>query len=113
MDNYSNKSFYSDEEWQSLSTPVVKKEYTEPASEEFIEPKAKKPKKPSKHPVLTVQLTLSLCVLLFVFVLKILSAPFYDKVLTWYENEISNSITYNFDFESVDFSSVFATPDEV
>ncbi len=112
MDNFNNKDFYNDEEWQSISTPVVKTEYTEP-EEEAVELKPeRKAQKHSKHPVLTIQLTLSLCVLLFIFLIKFLSAPLFEKVIEWYEYEISKSIIYNFDFENLDFSSVFSTPDE-
>lgn len=112
MDNFNNKEFYRDEQWQSVSTPVVKTEYTEPEEEVFEVPLSEKHEKHSKHPVLTIQITLSICVLLFIFIVKFLSAPLYEKVIGWYQQEISKSVVYNFDFESLDFSSVFSTPDE-
>ncbi len=112
MDNFNNRNLYPEDEWQSLSVPVVKKEYSEPQEEVTDAVATPKREKHSKHPVLTIQLTLSLCVLLFIFIIKFLSTPFYDKVMDWYRTEISKSVVYNFDFESLDFSSVFATPDE-
>lgn len=112
MDNLNNNGFYSEDQWQNLSTPVVKTEYTEP-EEDFSETgSVKKREKHSKHPVLTIQLTLSLCVLLFVFIVKFLSTPLYEGIMRWYDYEISKSVIYNFDFENLDFSSIFATPDE-
>ena len=36
MDNLNNNGFYSEDQWQNLSTPVVKTEYTEP-EENFSE----------------------------------------------------------------------------
>ena len=113
MDNFNNKDFYHNNEWQSISTPVVKTEYSEPEEEVAEDYLREKVAKQSKHPVLTIQLTLSLCVLLFIFLIKFLSVPLYEKVMWWYEQEISKSIVYNFDFESLDFSTIFATPDEV
>lgn len=112
MDNFNNRNVYPDDDWQSISTPVVKTEYTQPEVDTLEEVAISKSKKHSKHPVLTIQLTLSLCVLLFVFIIKFLSTPLYDKVIAWYQSEISKSVVYNFDFENLDFSSVFSTPDE-
>lgn len=112
MDNYNNRNFYPDNDWQSISQPVVK---TEVADTDLTQEEAQvevKAKKHSKHPVLTIQLTVSLCVLLFLFIIKFLGTPLYTAVMTWYEKEISKSVIYNGDFESMDFSSLFATDDE-
>ncbi len=110
MDNFNNRNIYPDDDWQSLSTTIVKTENPDVNDDEpeVIE----KPKKRSKHPVLTLQLTISLCALLFLFILKFLGTELYTAVINWYENEISKSVIYNGDFESFDFSSVFATGDE-
>lgn len=112
MDNLNNRDFNFNDEWQSLSEPVIKTEHTEPESVEISENNFSERKKHSKHPVLTIQLTLSICALLFIFLIKFLSTPLYEKVMAWYDYEISKSVVYNFDFENLDFSSVFATPDE-
>lgn len=111
MDNFNNNNIYPDDQWQSLSTPIVKTEAADAADEE---PEVTvKPKKHSKHPVLTLQLTISLCALLFLFILKFLGTELYNSVINWYEKEISKSVIYNGDFESLDFSSLFSTADEV
>lgn len=112
MDNFDNRNIYPEDDWQSISTPIVK---TEVSDSEIINDESEiitKTRKHSKHPVLTLQLTLALCVLLFLFVLKILGTPVYNSVMSWYESEISRSVIYNGDFENFDFSNLFATSDE-
>lgn len=112
MENFNNRNLYPDDDWQSISQPVVKSE-EEDSNFTSQEPKTEpKPKRHSKHPVLTFQLTVSLCVLLFLFIIKFLGTPLYTWVMTWYENEISKSVIYDGDFEGLDFSSLFATDDE-
>ena len=110
MDNY---NYNQNDDWVSLSQPVVKTEQDTEAFENQEDNVAKYTKQKSKHPVLTFQLTVSLCILLFLFIVKFLSAPLYSAVIDWYESQLSQSVIYNGDFESSDFSALFATRDEV
>lgn len=113
MDNFNNRNFYPDDDWQNISQPIVKNEAADTDDLSLEEEREElKVKKHSKHPVLTVQLTVSLCVLLFLFIIKFLGAPIFTAVMAWYENEISKSVIYDGDFESLDFSAFFATNDE-
>lgn len=114
MDNFNNGNMYPEmrQDWQSLSTPVIK---TEPESDfnDSLESNASpSEKRHSKHPVLTLQLILVLCVLLFLFALKFLSPPFFESVMTFYEAQISKSVLINGDFESLNYASLFASDDE-
>ncbi len=111
MDNFNERGFYPEEDWQSLSTPVVKED-TSDDNCDSVPAGPQKINKHSKHPVLTVQLTFAICVLLFLFVLKFMGAPVFDTIISWYKSEISESVIYNGDFESFDFSSLFSTADE-
>lgn len=110
MDNFNDRDFYAENDWQSISQPVVKAELKDAETEQINT--SDKPKKQSKHPVLTLQLTLSLCLLLFLFIVKFLGPQLYTAVISWYEDEISKSVIYNGDFEGFDFSSLFSTDDE-
>lgn len=113
MDNFNNRNFYPDDQWQNISEPVIKSEAADTDALPLEEPQEEpKPKRHSKHPVLTFQLTVSLCVLLFLFIIKFLGTPLYSAVMSWYENEISKSVIYDGDFENLDFSALFATNDE-
>jgi len=107
MDNFENLNSYPENNWQSLSEPIVKLE--EPQPDVQAVPKAKKL---PRHPVLTIQLTLCLCALLFLFIVKFMAYPLYSKIITWYESQISRSVIYDGDFESFDFSTLFSTTDE-
>lgn len=115
MDNFNDRDFYPEDDWQSLSSPVVKKEVTSVENyDSDTEPEVpQSPKRRSKHPVLTIQLTFAICVLLFLFVLKFMGTPAFDTVITWYKTEISKSVIFDGDFDSLDFSTLFATADEV
>lgn len=112
MDNFINNNFPSEADWQSTSTPIVKTfdedEFQSSDKDEVL----LKAKKHSKHPVLTVQLTVVLVALLLIFAIKFLSEPLFSTVISWYKKEISKSVIYNGDFESLDFSEIFATKDE-
>lgn len=112
MDNFINSNFSSEADWQSTSTPIVKTFDGEEFQGSDEEKVLLKTKKRSKHPVLTVQLTVVLVGLLLIFALKFLSEPLYSTVISWYQKEISKSIIYNGNFESFDFSEIFATKDE-
>lgn len=107
MDNFNNSNILDDDNWQSFQAPIVKSDETTEAPQVEI-----KPKKQSKHPILTIQLIISLCALLFLFVIKFLGAPIYNTIMSWYESEISKSVIYNGNFESFDFSTLFSTADE-
>ena len=111
MDNFNINDVYSENDWQDVSTPVIKEEAISENSNEnnLIKEKAKKH---NKHPVLTLQLTVALCVLLFLFVLKFIGTPVFESIMSWYKTETSKSLIFNGDFESFDFSSLFATSDE-
>ena len=110
MDNFNNRNLYPEDDWQNISTPILKEQNI--LNQESSEEVSVSNKKPSKHPVLTIQLILAICVLLFLFTLKFLGAPLFDTITSWYDNEISKSVIFNGDFENFDFSSVFATADE-
>lgn len=112
MDNFNERQIYTEDDWQSLSTPIVKRAET---ATEDINPEPLnqyKVKQNSKHLVLTIQLTFAICVLLFLFVLKFLDTPLFDTIMSWYDTKSSESVIFNGDFESLDFSSLFATADE-
>ena len=112
MDNFNDRNFYGDDDWQTTSTPVVKTFEDELPQEEDDVKNSPKVKRNSKHPVLTFQLTVAIIALLLVFGLKFLGMPLYETVVKWYEEEISKSVIYNGDFENFDFSLIFATEDE-
>ena len=107
-----NNNFYRDDDWQSTSTPIVKTYDDENFLTEDNGEFGRKAKKHSKHPVLTFQLIVVLSLLLLFFVVKFFSESLYNTVISTYRKEISKSVIYNGDFESFDFSSIFATDDE-
>ena len=114
MDNFNKSNLYYEDEWQSTSIPIVKTvedDHAHIQTEDDVKSPHQK-KKHSKHPVLTFQLTVTLVALILVFGLKFLSKPLYEIVINWYQQEISESVIYNGDFESFDFSLIFATNDE-
>lgn len=112
MDNFNNKDIYSDNDWQNVSTPTVKplKSDCEDDTEELLVKESKNRR--SKAPVLTFQLVVVMCVLLFLFILRFLNVPAFDRVMDWYKLEISKSVIFSGDFENFDFTSIFATSDE-
>ncbi len=68
--------------------------------------------KVNKHPVLTFQLVIVLCVTLFLFVVKFCSADLFSVIIKSYETEVSKSIIYDGD-SSFDLTGLFSTDDEV
>lgn len=112
MDNSYENLYSQKEDWQSLSTPILKEETTDEKFDNPEEIRPEKEKRHSKFPVLTFQLTVSLLVLLLLFIIKFAYEPLFTKIITWYEAEISRSVIYNGDFESLDFSALISTPDE-
>lgn len=112
MDNFNNNNYYPEDEWQRISTPMIKS--TDDENHQFSDgdEAVSKVKKPNKHPVLSFQLIVVLVALLFIFAVKFLGLPLYSSVISWYNKEISKSVIYNGNFESFDFSSVFSTEDE-
>lgn len=112
MDNSYNDLYSQKEDWQSLSTPILKEETPDENLGNPEEIRPEKEKRHSKFPVLTFQLTVSLLVLLLLFIIKFASEPLFTKIITWYEAEISRSVIYNGDFESLDFSALISTLDE-
>lgn len=112
MDNFNNRNFYPDDDWQSISQPIVKSDASEDDTPLEETNQEVKERQHSKHPVLTIQLTVSLCILLFLFIIKFLGTPVYSAIITWYEDEISKSVIYNGEVENFDFSSLLATSDE-
>lgn len=112
MDNSYNNLYSNETEWQSLSTPVMKKEETAENIEDSELIKAPRERRHSRFPVLSFQLTVSLCALLLLFGIKFAAEPLFEKVMTWYETEISKSVIFNGDFENLDFSALFSTHDE-
>lgn len=104
MDNYNPHDFYEDNN-SALNS------FDDNLSE--AKPDAADNKKINKHPVLTLQLLLVLCVTLFLFVVKFCSADLFSVIINRYESEVSKSLIYNGDFDSFDFSDIFSTDDEV
>lgn len=104
MDNYQNNE-YTESYNSALNVDEDKSVELNSDSVSYV--------KINKHPVLTFQLVIVMSVTLFMFIIKFCSADLFSVIINRYEAEISKSIIYNGDFDSLDFSGVFSTDDEV
>lgn len=67
----------------------------------------------NKHPLLTIQLVVALCALLFLYILKFTGAPFFDYIIGIYQTAMNESVVFDSDTKELDYSWLFATDDEV
>lgn len=117
MDNYkeydSDLNFSeADTQWQNVSAPIVKFDSEQLESPKNLDSTPAKVKHPGKHPVLTFQLVVALCVLLLLFAIKFADNSLYSRIISLYQTKISESVIFNGDFESLDFSFLMSTDDE-
>lgn len=117
MDNYKeydNDLNFSeaDTQWQSVSAPIVKFDSEQLEPPQNLDSASPKAKHQSKHSVLAFQLVVALCVLLLLFAIKFADNSLYNRLISLYQAKISESVIFNGDFESLDFSFLMSTDDE-
>lgn len=113
MDNLNYAKDFKDEQWISLSEPVM----AEPVSldnleiPEDIEPDKSEPKKKKsiKAPIVTIQLIVFLAVLLFLFLSKTFLPDIFDTFKATYDREIKSTMFSNGDFKSNSYLSFFTS----
>lgn len=81
-----------DEDWQTVSSSVYPKRYTD-EDDVQVEEKAKKPKKDGqKQLLITIQLVVCIIIALAAFVLKFIGGDIYQNARNWYYTELNKSV---------------------
>lgn len=109
MDNYVNVN--DNEEWNELSIPVIKNEVqpqTEPRTSSESSDKRTSIKRFST-PVLTIQLTACLLLLIILFLLKAFNYDVFTQIKDKYDSELNASMYFSGDVGNLDYSSIFST----
>lgn len=114
MDNFNNSDGFLDNNWHELYYERHKPEdETELIGQHDDKIDVTDKIRKYKSPVLTFQLILALCLLLFLFVIKLLNLPLYDFVMSKYNVYMSESVIYDGNFKDFDFSFLSSTADEI
>lgn len=109
MDNLNN-SISDNDNWVSLSEPVVSKEDT-PASKESVP--VKRISRVTISPVLTIQLIICLAFVAMLFICKTFFTNTFSVLFSAYDKAVNTSLYFDGDLSSLDFSHIFsATHDE-
>ncbi len=121
MDNFNYRGNLNNDEWISLSEPVMAEsvslenlENFDVSEEKDESMKKPKEKKSIKAPIVTFQLTVCLLALIFLFVAKTFLPDMFNAFKTTYDREIKSTMYSSGDFKSNSYLSFFtSTPDEV
>lgn len=114
MQDYRKDEIIYDENWQRFDEPYKAEVVKTEADNEPENPQDEKPKEKKPIPLITIQLILCFIIAFVIFILKAMDSDTYDKLSSFYNEQMRNTLVSSQRFEDIDLSKYFeSTPDEL